>query len=41
MREITVTPLHPSLGAAVSGVDLGNPLDAATRGALASAGVST
>lgn len=34
MPEIAVTPLHPSLGAEVSGVDLSRPLDAATRQAL-------
>ena len=34
MPEIAVTPLHPSLGAEISGVDLGKPLDAETRDAL-------
>src|ERR1044071_8495327 len=34
MADITITPLHPSLGAEVSGVDLSKPLDAATREAL-------
>lgn len=34
MPEIAVTPLHSSLGAEVSGVDLSRPLDVATRQAL-------
>ena len=34
MPEIAVNPLHPSLGAEISGVDLGKPLDPATREAL-------
>ena len=34
MATLKITPLHPSLGAEVAGVDLGGPLDDATRGAL-------
>ena len=34
MTDVQVTPLHPSLGAEVSGVDLNAPLDAPTREAL-------
>jgi len=34
MASPTITPLHPSLGAEVSGVDLSRPLDAPTRQAL-------
>jgi len=34
MPEIAVNPLHPSLGAEIAGVDLGKPLDPATREAL-------
>jgi len=34
---ITVTPLEPSLGAEISGVDLSKPLDAATKDILARA----
>jgi taurine dioxygenase len=37
MASITVTPLHPSLGAAVSGVDLSQPLEAETREVLSKA----
>ena len=37
MPQITVSPLHPSLGAEVSGVDLSLPIDAATRDALSRA----
>ena len=37
MADITITKLHPSLGAEVSGVDLGNPIDAPTREALSRA----
>src|SRR3954451_23324239 len=37
MADITITPLHPSLGAEVSGVDLSSPLDAPTREALSRA----
>ena len=37
MPELTVTPLHPSLGAAVSGIDLARPLDGDTREALSRA----
>jgi len=37
MPEMTVTPLHPSLGAEISGVDLGKPLDDATSEALSRA----
>jgi alpha-ketoglutarate-dependent taurine dioxygenase len=31
MPELTVTPLHPSIGAEVSGIDLSRPIDAPTR----------
>jgi len=31
------TPLHPSLGAEISGVDLSRPIDASTREALSRA----
>jgi len=34
MTRLEITPLHPSLGALVAGVDLSAPLDAATRQAL-------
>src|SRR5437660_9449592 len=34
MAEITVTKLHPSLGAEVAGVDLNAPVDAPLRAAL-------
>jgi taurine dioxygenase len=34
MAALRITPLHPSLGAEVAGVDLAQPLDAATRDAL-------
>src|SRR5262249_12117963 len=34
MAALAVTPLHPSLGAEVAGVDLAKPLDEATRHAL-------
>jgi taurine dioxygenase len=37
MANIAVTPLHPSLGAAISGVDLSQPIDEATRTALSQA----
>jgi taurine dioxygenase len=37
MPEITITPLHPSLGAEVSGVDLGRSIDPPTREALSQA----
>jgi len=37
MSGITVTPLKPSIGAEVSGVDLSRPLDAAIRETLAQA----
>ena len=37
MAELAVTPLHPSLGAEIAGVDLARPLDAAMRAALARA----
>ena len=37
MADIRITPLHPSLGAEVSGVDLNAPVDAAARAALARA----
>ena len=34
MPEIAATPLHPSLGAEIHGVDLSRPIDEATREAL-------
>jgi len=34
MAGVTITPLHPSLGARVTGVDLAKPVDAATRQVL-------
>ena len=34
MAELTITPLHPVLGAEVSGVDLSRPVDEPTRDAL-------
>jgi taurine dioxygenase len=37
MAHVRVTPLHPSLGAEVAGVELGTPIDAATRHALSQA----
>src|SRR6266850_2617184 len=37
MARLQITPLHPSLGAEVAGVDLSQPIDAATREALAHA----
>jgi taurine dioxygenase len=37
MSDFTVTPLTPSIGAEVSGMDLAAPIDAATRGALSQA----
>ena len=37
MPEMKVTPLHPSIGAEVIGVDLARPLDAETQGALSQA----
>jgi taurine dioxygenase len=37
MAPLTITPLHPSLGAEVTGVDLSCPLDAPTREALSRA----
>jgi taurine dioxygenase len=37
MPDIAVTPLHPSLGAEVSRVDLSRPIDAATRETLSRA----
>ena len=35
MAPLTITRLHPSLGAEVAGVDLARPLDEPTRQALA------
>jgi taurine dioxygenase len=35
--ELSITKLHPSLGAEVAGVDLSRPIDAATREALSQA----
>ena len=37
MAGLTITPLHPSIGAEISGVDLSRPLDAGTRTAIAEA----
>src|SRR5262249_18983936 len=37
MAELKITPLHPSLGAEVGGMDLGRPIDAPTRQALSHA----
>ena len=37
MAQLRITPLHPSLGAEVAGVDLSNPLDEPTRQALSRA----
>jgi taurine dioxygenase len=37
MSALKITPLHPSLGAEVAGVDLSQPIDAATRAALSHA----
>ena len=34
MTALKITPLQPSIGAEVAGVDLSKPLDEATRGAL-------
>ncbi len=37
MAPLTITPLHPSLGVEVAGVDLGRPLDEPTRQTLSRA----
>jgi taurine dioxygenase len=37
MTTVKLSPLHPSLGAEVAGVDLGRPIDAPTRQALTQA----
>jgi taurine dioxygenase len=37
MATLTITPLHPSLGAEVAGLDLAQPIDASTRQALSRA----
>ena len=37
MAPLKITPLHPSLGAEISWVDLGRPIDVATRAALSRA----
>ena len=37
MTQLQITPLHPSLGAAVGGVDLSTPIDEPTREALSRA----
>jgi taurine dioxygenase len=37
LTSLTLTPLHPSLGAEVAGVDLGKPIDEGTREALSRA----
>lgn len=34
MDDLRITPLHPSLGAEVAGVDLSKPVDEPTRQAL-------
>ena len=37
MASLKITPLHPSLGAEVAGVDLARPIDEPTRHALSRA----
>ena len=37
MTALKVTPLHPALGAEISGVDLSRPIDGPTREALSRA----
>lgn len=37
MAQVKITPLHPSLGAAIEGVDLAQPVDETTRQALTNA----
>src|SRR5438309_11229126 len=37
MSDLTVTPLTPSIGAEISGIDLAQPIDAATRERLSHA----
>jgi len=37
MTPLKIAPLHPSLGAEIAGVDLGRPIDVATRKALSRA----
>ena len=37
MAHVRITPLHPSLGAEVAGVDLSAPIDEPTRHALSRA----
>ncbi len=37
MAHLHITPLHPSLGAEVAGVDLSKPIDKPTRQALSRA----
>jgi taurine dioxygenase len=37
MTTLQITPLHPSLGAEVAGVDLSRPIDEPTQQALSSA----
>ena len=39
MPGVRITPLHPSLGAEVEGIDLSAPIDEPTRHALRFAGV--
>ena len=34
MAPVKITPLHPSLGAAIEGVDLAEPVDEPTRQTL-------
>src|SRR5947207_13998725 len=37
MTKLEIAPLHPSLGAEITGVDLGQPIDVTTRQALSRA----
>ena len=37
MTSLKITPLHPSLGAEISGIDLSRPIDAPMREALSRA----
>src|SRR5207247_9941570 len=37
MTKLEIAPLHPSLGAEITGVDLGQPIDEPTRQALSRA----
>ncbi len=40
MGSLKIAPLHPSLGAEISGIDLSRPIDAPTREASAGGGTS-